>query len=53
MKCRGDDKVNDEAVGPGGINPPDHSTELLEIGSWTGSPQHPTGDLEITEANGD
>jgi hypothetical protein len=53
-KCRENEKeLNEEAFGPGGTNSPNQLLELLQIGSWMKSPQHPTGDLEITEANGD
>jgi len=55
MECRGNDKeLDDEGLEPdGSMDSSDRLAELLQVGSWTNSPQHPTGGLEITEANGD
>lgn len=53
MKCRGDREPNGEDSEPSGSTDfSDRLEDLLHVGSWTNNSQHPTGELEIPDANG-
>jgi hypothetical protein len=53
MKRRRDKEPNGEGLEPdGNTDSSDRHHGFEEIGSWTDGLKYPTGDLEITETNG-